>query len=78
MHSLTFFPKSQAAYSGSVLDIDNLGYDSQFVASFEAYEAPTPKVFSAMKRTEETANLQVMQASLNPTMGYKIEEVRIS
>jgi hypothetical protein len=69
--SLTFFPKSKVAFSGSALDIDNLGYDNEFVASFETFEV-VPKVFSAKK----DENLEAYQAALNPRIGYRIEEVR--
>ena len=75
MQSLTFFPKSMVAYSGSALDINNIGLQSEFVASFKQVEKHT-FVYSAMKKSEETANLDELNALLNPRVGYQIDEVR--
>ncbi len=74
MHSLTFFPKSKVAYSGSALNIDDLGYDTQYVATFESFDRALPRVFSASK--DEKESIEMMQASLRPAKGYKISEVR--
>ena len=75
MQSLSFFPKSEVAYSGSALDINNIGMDAEWVASFKRIEKSN-RVFSAMKKSEETANLEEMNALLNPRVGYQIDEVR--
>lgn len=75
MQSISFFPKSEVAYSGSALDINNIGMDAEWVASFKRIEKSN-RVFSAMKKSDETANLEEMNALLNPRVGYQIDEVR--
>lgn len=75
MQTLSFFPKSEVAYSGSALDINNIGMQAEFVATFKRIEKRNT-VFSAMKKDEETANLEELNALLNPRVGYQIDEVR--
>lgn len=70
--SLTFFPKSKVAYSGSALDIDNIGMEHEFVASFESFDRPLPKVRSS----DPKEDLSQYQASLRPAQGYRIDEVK--
>lgn len=75
MQSITFFPFSEVAYSGSAMDINNIGMNAEWIASFKKVEKHN-RVFSAMKKNEETADLEVMNTLLNPRVGYQIDEVR--
>ncbi len=76
MQSITFFPKSEVAYSGSALDIDNIGMRSEFIASFKRVEK-TPKFYSALlENGKETANVDKFNADLHSRVRYEIDEVR--